>query len=297
MKFVNLSSFYLLGLPAPHCTGFVLGPRGLSQKPHLSKTHHAYSSSNGGDFDDFASSPRSNRKKTRFRNEIEEAFRELEEAIQYQPDCRSMSMKMDRQTTQKWIDKAFDLASELNSDFAVTPREKEINNERIKKSRDWIARVYDSKESSEQSDAVDPDVGSDIGDDVSMDPQNLVSTSDEDDADVEGAPSEPSPKVSFETPVFENRSNDEKFEVAIDLPGVKRTDVEVTVEGDFLVVVATRIIQEERIRGYRKKFILIEDEVEIEKMTAVMKDGVLVVSVPKRIKPKETKKRTIPITE
>merc|ERR1712238_293106 len=95
-----------------------------------------------------------------------------------------------------------------------------------------------------------------------------------------------------ETANSENRSNEEMFQVAVDLPGVDRTDVNVTLDGDFLVIEATRNPGSGRqtMRRYIKRIAVVENEVDIDKMKASLNNGVLVVSAPK-IKVTEIKRK------
>merc|ERR1712232_328133 len=123
-------------------------------------------------------------------------------------------------------------------------------------------------------------------------------------------------------PNLENTSDENTFRVAVDLPGVEKEDVEVTVEDDFLVVRGTRYNRQTRnrrftdaaagithageepstpktpTRKYEKKIAFVESEVEIEDMEASFENGVLVVSAPKKKvepPPSDDVKRRIPI--
>merc|ERR1712183_887919 len=89
------------------------------------------------------------------------------------------------------------------------------------------------------------------------------------------------------TPNSQNRSNDEVFQVAVDLPGVERSKIDVVFEEDFLTIAAMRELDPDGKpkRSYQKRFALEEDEVDMDKIDATLKNGVLVVPVPK----KETK--------
>merc|ERR1712107_691624 len=86
------------------------------------------------------------------------------------------------------------------------------------------------------------------------------------------------------TPHSENRSNDEVFRVALDLPGVERSNIDVTFQDDFLTVVATRNPDRDGKpkRIYKTRLALVEDDVDMDRIDAALSDGVLVVTVPKR---------------
>merc|ERR1712154_653408 len=102
--------------------------------------------------------------------------------------------------------------------MGVTSKEREKNEKILKKSRNWVDRMYGMAENYNNN-------------------NNKVST----DTDSSSPPSKkdvdynnPTEEASTQmkplrmTPNSENRSNDESFEVAVDLPGVDRSDVDVT---------------------------------------------------------------------
>merc|ERR1712107_550027 len=86
------------------------------------------------------------------------------------------------------------------------------------------------------------------------------------------------------TPNSENRSNDEVFRVALDLPGVERSNIDVTFQDDFLTVVATRNPDRDGKpkRIYKKRLALVEDDVDMDRIDAALSDGVLSLRFPKR---------------
>merc|ERR1719158_398411 len=116
-----------------------------------------------------------------------------------------------------------------------------------------------------------------------------------------------------ETPKMENASDEDTFRIAVDLPGVEKVDVDVTVEDEFLIVKGTRrrrrrlfpgVDDEEPNEGpakvtrkYSKKIAFVESEVDMDQMEATFENGVLVVSAPKKKEdpPPEEPKRRIPI--
>ena len=197
--------------------------------------------------------------------------------------------KIDKKATKKWTDKAFELASEFNKDFAATSKERDTTDEFIQKSRDWVGRVYKDQENK----------AADDGKDSSLEQANFSITSKKTSSnqDYLTTPTPEKEKVYLpETANSENRSNEEIFQVAVNLPGVVRTNVNVTLDGDFLVIEATRNPGSGRqtMRRYIKRIAVVENEVDIDKMKASLNNGVLVVSAPK-IKVTEIK-RKIPIS-
>merc|ERR1712224_920681 len=91
------------------------------------------------------------------------------------------------------------------------------------------------------------------------------------------------PTVITVNPYAEYTGDHETFRGAVDLPGVQKDSIDVTVEDDsgLLVVEATRSVGNKE-RKYLKKIDFGFDEVDAEKMEASYDNGVLVVSAPKK---------------
>merc|ERR1712224_478203 len=124
---------------------------------------------------------------------------------------------VDKEAAKKWVDKAFDLASEFNGDFAPNSKERQANDEILRKSRKWAEQFMSST----------ADVLSEKTEGESS------SSSSKTDSDFDWEP-------VTETPKMENASDEDTFRVAVDLPGVEKVDVDVTVEDEFLIVKGTR---------------------------------------------------------
>jgi len=256
-----------------------------------------------GDNPNFASSPRNNDYKKRHER-MDQVLRELQDEFgdgkrnsmdgqQFNWVTMGLSQDpfktIDKEATKKWTEKAFDLASEFNKDFAGTSKERDTTDEYLQKSRDWVDRVYKDQENKATND----------GQDSSSKQNNLFIASKTTSNNRDNLPT-PTPDKQrvfpTETANSENRSNEEMFQVAVDLPGVVRAAVDITIDGDFLVIEATRHPGSDRqtTRKYIKRIAVVENEVDIDKMKASLNNGVLIVSAPK-IKVTEIK-RKIPIT-
>jgi len=103
------------------------------------------------------------------------------------------------------------------------------------------------------------------------------------------------------SPRYEITDDDEKFQIAVDVPGMKPGDVHISVEDDtgMLSIEGSRESSGENYRfssKFSQRFSL-DPAVELDKFTAKMDDGVLVVSAPKDLKKIEASVRSIPITE
>jgi len=218
---------------------------------------------------------------------------------------------IDGDAAKKWIEKAFEVASEFNGDFATTPKERDANEEFLRKSRKWAEQILESTTTD-----------TDTNESETKKEEDTTSSSSEstaaDKADISDGESN---EVAIETPNLENTSDEDTFRVAIDLPGVEKGDVDVIVEDDFLVVRGTRYSRQKRnrrftdaaagnadageevpsatpTRKYEKKIAFVESEVEIDGMEASFENGVLVVSAPKKKEEppaKDDEKRRIPI--
>merc|ERR1712124_88115 len=195
---------------------------------------------------------------------------------------------VDKEAAKKWVDKAFDLASEFNGDFAPNSKERQANDEILRKSRKWAEQFMSSTA------------------DVLSETESSSSSS-KTDGDFDWEP-------VTETPKMENASDEDTFRIAVDLPGVEKVDVDVTVEDEFLIVKGTRRRRRRLLPGvddeepneegpakvtreYSKKIAFVESEVDMDQMEATFENGVLVVSAPKKKEepPPEEPKRRIPI--
>ena len=102
------------------------------------------------------------------------------------------------------------------------------------------------------------------------------------------------------SPGYEIHERDGVYQITVELPGVKAADMTVQVEEDgrLLHISGGRKIEKEHgvtETKFDKKF-TIGDNVETEKMTANLADGILVLKAPKKAI-QEPAKITVPITE
>ena len=91
--------------------------------------------------------------------------------------------------------------------------------------------------------------------------------------------------------------NEEETVIMADMPGVDNDNVDVSIKGDELIVTGKNSInipqhfnikwQEYKLGNYRKSFKM-TDSVDTQKISAVMKDGVLKLTLP-------NKKQSIPV--
>ena len=93
-------------------------------------------------------------------------------------------------------------------------------------------------------------------------------------------------------PAVNTRVDDDAYYIELDLPGVKKDDIEITTEDNILTVSGERKLRDElkeddyykvesRYGKFSRSFTLPEDA-DVENIHAEMKNGVLEVIIPKR---------------
>jgi HSP20 family protein len=103
-------------------------------------------------------------------------------------------------------------------------------------------------------------------------------------------------------PVMDVSETDDKVTARLELPGLKKEDIKVSVHNDILSVSgekkqekteeAENVCRIERSYGFFKRSVTLPTEVDASKVKATVKDGVLEVAMPKQ----ESKKpREIPV--
>ena len=103
-------------------------------------------------------------------------------------------------------------------------------------------------------------------------------------------------------PLVDLYENDESYMVDVDLPGIKKSDVEVSFENDVLHISGERQEERsndkpqyhriERVHGRFSRSVELATAVQADKIKATFKDGVLSIEVPKA---EEVKPVRIPI--
>merc|ERR1719159_1657138 len=92
--------------------------------------------------------------------------------------------------------------------------------------------------------------------------------------------------------------NDEKFQLTVDVPGVKQEDIDIKLDDGQLTVAGQRLAVSESSR-FASKFsqsFYLDPTVDVDNFTATLKNVVLVVSAPKDLSKLEENVRKIPIT-
>jgi HSP20 family molecular chaperone IbpA len=102
------------------------------------------------------------------------------------------------------------------------------------------------------------------------------------------------------SPRYEITDNDDFFQVAVDVPGMTANDISITIEedGNLLSVKGTRQSRSDAY-SFSSKFaqsFSLDPSVDVDKFTAKLENGVLIIAAPKDLKRIEENIRSIPIT-
>jgi HSP20 family protein len=105
-------------------------------------------------------------------------------------------------------------------------------------------------------------------------------------------------------PAVNTRENDQAYVIELDLPGIKKEDIEITTEDNVLTVSGERRHKEEineedyykleSVYGTFSRSFTLPEKVDIKKIHAQARDGVLDVVIPK-VEAKEKKPQKIEI--
>lgn len=101
------------------------------------------------------------------------------------------------------------------------------------------------------------------------------------------------------TPAVDIREEDDRFLLIADIPGVKRDDVEVTLEDGVLTIKGERRTEteetregfhrKERVHGAFLRQFTLPDTVNPDSISANVTDGVLEIGIPKQARPEPRK--------
>ena len=106
---------------------------------------------------------------------------------------------------------------------------------------------------------------------------------------------------SYTSPRYQITDTEDKFQVSVDVPGVKPEDIDVAFENDgsVLSIRGSRAsTNEDDCRSFTSQFsrvFSVDPAVDVENFTASLKNGVLVITAPKDLKRIEENIRKIPV--
>ena len=114
---------------------------------------------------------------------------------------------------------------------------------------------------------------------------------------------DPDMVLRHSSPCYEITENDKQYQLAVDVPGVKRDDINIELEQDrMLRISGGRKVHTTQKDGstktseskFQKRFVM-DESIDKEHVSANLEDGVLTITAPKRIDHKKVQK--IAITE
>mmetsp|Transcript_11166 Transcript_11166/g.26836 ORF Transcript_11166/g.26836 Transcript_11166/m.26836 type:complete len:215 (+) Transcript_11166:121-765(+) len=105
-------------------------------------------------------------------------------------------------------------------------------------------------------------------------------------------------QVGYPSNRYQLIDNDEKFQLTVDVPGVKEEDIDIKLDDGQLTVTGQRrsVSEFSRFASKFSQSFYLDPTVDVDSFTATLTDGVLVVSAPKELSKLEENVRRIPIT-
>ena len=85
---------------------------------------------------------------------------------------------------------------------------------------------------------------------------------------------------------IETISNDKDgWKLRLEFPGYKKDEVKLSVEGEFIRIVAESSVEERSFLGKVERRVRVSEDVDAESVSARLEDGILYLEVPHRVKP------------
>jgi HSP20 family molecular chaperone IbpA len=174
--------------------------------------------------------------------------------------------------SKEWIDRSFEFLAELNKDAARSPKDAERNEELLQKQKKWVNKFVDF------ATEVNKDVATEV---ETVGPKQNQSEH----------------NVSTETmvPLYSLKDEAAIFQVELELPGVLNSDIDIQLDndGETLTISGERkLIGDNRVAKF-SKFFYLESTVQYDKISATLRNGILTVSAPKKVKREEDKSKRI----
>jgi len=106
-------------------------------------------------------------------------------------------------------------------------------------------------------------------------------------------------ETQLASPRYELIDNEEKFQLSVDVPGVKMDDIDVSLEDGHLTVSGQRLSSSDNSR-FASKFsqtFSLDPAVDVDQFSANLDNGVLIVAAPKDMKRIEENIKKIPVMQ
>lgn len=179
--------------------------------------------------------------------------------------------------SKAWVDRSFGLFSELNRDVVVPKEEVERNDEMLRKQQKWVNRVID--------------LAADFG-------RDIASTADDKGSRAPNNDKDPGVEEDAMSPPCHIKDGEASFQVAMELPGVKISDIDIRFDQERMALVISgqrQPIGRDRVIKFSKSFEL-DLTVDASKITATLSNGILFVTAPKKMKVEKDPVKKIPVT-
>jgi len=92
-------------------------------------------------------------------------------------------------------------------------------------------------------------------------------------------------------------ATEKAYTVTMDVPGFKKENIKISIDEDILIVVAEKhaktestdkeVITCERCDGRCERHVRLSDDVDVDKITAKVEDGVLIITIPRKERPEK----------
>jgi HSP20 family protein len=79
------------------------------------------------------------------------------------------------------------------------------------------------------------------------------------------------------------QDSEQKLELVLEVPGVKKEDLSITVRGDQLSIQAERLMRGEKEKRQMLRSVTLPEMAQVDGIEAQLTDGVLVVTIPKKL--------------
>jgi HSP20 family protein len=99
------------------------------------------------------------------------------------------------------------------------------------------------------------------------------------------------------SPRYDLVDDETKFQLSVDVPGIKMKDIDISLEDGYLTVRGQRVSKDDHSKFMSKfsKTFSVDPAVDVDKFSATLDHGVLMVTAPKNMKKLEENVRKIPI--
>lgn len=191
------------------------------------------------------------------------------------------------QKQKDWVKSAFGMASEFNRGVADSEEEAQRNEEMLRKQQKWADKIIDF--TTELTQDFSPPASRSTAGETAGGTKNMQGQS--------GTSEQEAGEFTM-TPSYTINDDDDAFQVAIELPGVKLADIDIDVDMELQILTISgerQMIGSDARTKFSKTFGL-EPTVRVDDISASLSSGILLVSAPKEVKRAKGRTMKIPVT-